>query len=413
MVNNTSKHIMEGFDKFISYDDAMNIFDSMNWKYPGKENININSSLNMISYDNVYSDQDIPEFNKSAVDGYALKSSDIINAAINNPAMLKVIGSSEAGEKFSEKIKENQCIEVYTGSEIPDGADAVVKVEDTEKHGDYIYVYSSLKHDNIFKKGEDIAKGYKILEKNERILPQHIAAMASVRIDNITVYKKIKIGIISTGNEIANKKIVNSTGILLKNYYNNNNFIETLDGGIYSDNAHDIVKGINNIINACDIIIVTGGTSLGRKDMTTDAVSSLGKLLFSGIAIKPGRTMAIFNVNNKPVISVSGLPVAALLSSLIFINRYIKNIYNFDYYKKITGILDENIHNKIGFTLFQICRAYETNNKIHILPLKTTGSGILSTIIYGNSIAMVPENLEGIENNKYVTVYMLGDIKWD
>ena len=114
--------------------------------------------------------------------------------------------------------------------------------------------------------------------------------------------------------------------------------------------------------------------------------------------------MAIFNVNNKPVISVSGLPVAALISSLIFINRYIKNIYNFDYYKKITGILDENIHNKIGFTLFQICRAYETNNKIHILPLKTTGSGILSTIIYGNSIAMVPENLEGIENNKYVTV---------
>jgi molybdopterin biosynthesis enzyme len=238
---------MEGFDKFISYGDAINIFDSMNWKYPGKENININSSLNRISYGNVYSDQDIPEFNKSAVDGYALKSSDIINAAINNPAMLKVIGSSEAGEKFLVKIKENQCIEVYTGSEIPDGADAVVKVEDTEKHGDYIYVYSSLKHDNIFKKGEDIAKGYKILEKNERILPQHIAAMASVRIDNITVYKKIKIGIISTGNELLNPgdpyidgKIYESNSIAIKAELSKYSAFSVKNYGIIKDDYSEI-----------------------------------------------------------------------------------------------------------------------------------------------------------------------------
>ncbi len=406
------KHIMEGFDKFISYNDAINIFDSIEWKYPDKENIDINNSLNRISYDDVYSNMDIPEFNKSAVDGYALRSEDVINASINNPARLKITGTVEADQKFSGKINENECVEIYTGSEIPDGSDAVVKVEDTEKDNNYIYVYSSIKKDNIFKKGEDISNGYKIINKNEKILPQHIAAMASVKIKNIDVYKKIRIGIISTGNELINKKIVNSTGILLKNYYNNY-FIETLNGGIYGDNNKDIINGVKNIIDKCDIIIITGGTSLGRKDNTTDAISSIGKLLFSGIAIKPGRTMALFNLNNKPVLSVSGLPVAALLSSLIFVNQYIKNLYNFDYYNKINGILDENIHNKIGFTLFQICKIYIKNNEIHVLPLKTTGSGILSTIIYGNSIVMVPENIEGIENNKNVTAYIIGDIKWD
>ncbi len=407
-----AKHIMEGFDRFLPYNDALHIFDSIKWRYPNSENTGINSSLNMISYTDVYSDYDIPEFNKSAVDGYAVISGDIISASINNPAVLKIRGYSEAGEKFSGKIDRNECIEVYTGSEIPDGADAVVKVEDAEKHGNCIHVYSPVKRDNIFKHGEDIPAGYKIVGRNEKISPQHIAAMASAGINNIYVYKKIRIGIISTGNELANKKIVNSTGILLKNYYNSH-FTETMDGGIYGDNADDIITGIKNIIDVCDIIIVTGGTSLGRKDKTTDAISSTGEMLFSGIAIKPGRTAALFDVNSKPVISVSGLPVAALISSLIFINRYIKNLYSFDYYSKITGILDENIHNKIGFTLFQICRTYVKGNRVHILPLKTTGSGILSTIIYGNSIAMVPENLEGIENNKDVTVYMLGDIKWD
>ena len=407
------KHIMEGFDKFISYKEAVNIFNSIKWEYPAYENVGINNSINRIIYNDILSNMDVPEFDKSAVDGYAVRSVDTLNASVNNPSKLTIIGSESAEEKFDQNLNINECIEVYTGSEIPQGADSVIKVEETERSGNYIYVYSySGENKNIFKKGEDLSKNYRILKKGDKILPQHLAAMASVKINNVNVYKKIVIGIINTGNEIINKKIINSTGILLKNYYSRP-YTEVVDGGICGDDEECIINHINKIIDKCNIIIITGGTSLGRRDKTTDAVSIIGSILFSGVAIKPGRTVALFNIKNKPVISVSGLPVAALISSLVFVNMYIKKISNFDIYDKINGILDENIHNKIGFTTFQICRAYTVNNRIHIKPLRTTGSGILSSIIYGNSIVMVPDYKEGIEAGNIINAYKIGDIEWD
>ena len=136
------KHIMEGFDKFISYKEAVNIFNSIKWEYPAYENVGINNSINRIIYNDILSNMDVPEFDKSAVDGYAVRSVDTLNASVNNPSKLTIIGSESAEEKFDHNLNINECIEVYTGSEIPQGADSVIKVEETERSGNYIYVYS-------------------------------------------------------------------------------------------------------------------------------------------------------------------------------------------------------------------------------------------------------------------------------
>ena len=136
-------------------------------------------------------------------------------------------------------------------------------------------------------------------------------------------------------------------------------------------------------------------------------------MLFSGVSIKPGRTIGLFNIKNRPVLSVSGLPVAALLSSMIFVYSYIKNIYGVNYIHRASSILDESIHNRAGFTTFQIARSYAIDGELHSIPLNTKVSGNLTAIIKGNSIIKIDENLEGIPEGSRVNIYVIGDIKWD
>jgi molybdopterin molybdotransferase len=407
------KHIMKGFDHLLSYKDAISIMYSENWKYPQTVNYDIEDSLGKISAMEVISGINIPQHDKSAMDGYAVIARDTVNASATNPAILKMTGINAAGDLPGDKLCRGECREIYTGSIMPSGSDAVVKAEDCENVGGLIYIYSSIKPgDNVSTIGEDIKAGDTILAKNSIIMPQNISAIKATGIKDVMVYGEIIIGIINTGKELVNGQIENSTGILLKTFYSSR-FTKTISGGIVNDDKDAIASKVRSLIGKCNIIIVTGGSSLGRRDMTTDALSSEGKLLFSGVSIKPGRTVALFNIKGKPVLSVSGLPVAALLSSLAFINNYIKNKYGIEYIHKSISILDEGIHNKIGFTTFQIAKTVYKGGELHSIPLKTTASGMISALIRGNSIIMVDENQEGIEQGSRVKIYEMGDIKWD
>jgi molybdopterin molybdotransferase len=136
-------------------------------------------------------------------------------------------------------------------------------------------------------------------------------------------------------------------------------------------------------------------------------------MLFSGVSIRPGRTIALFNVDNMPVLSVSGLPVAALMSSLIFVNRYVQNAFGLEITEKAPAILEERIHNKTGFTTFQVMNAFVKDGEIHARPLETTASGRISSLLMGNSFTLIDENLEGMEKGRRIIINVIGDIKWE
>ncbi len=404
------KRIMKGLDKFISYHEALKRIDlKLNIE---KEEIKIEDSLNRIAAVDIISNNFLPEKNKSAVDGYAIISDDTISASEENPARLKIKHSIRPGESPGS-ISDGECVEIYTGACIPINANAVVKVEDTKNINDLLFVYRYVQAGkNIFKIGEDISPGFNIINKNSFIGPQHISAMFSINIDKIIVYKKIRICIINTGDEVYYGSIRNSTGYLLKFFYSLP-YINVKDPIVCRDNDKEIENAINENINKCDIMIITGGSSLGRYDLTTDILSKLGKCIFSGVAIKPGRTVSLFNLNNIPVISCSGLPVAALLSSYFIISKIMKNTFNINIEKPVFGRISTNVSNSIGFTKFQICRAYISNGNLLIEPLKTTGSGLISSIINGNSFIILDDNIEGIEKDSMVKAYMIGDMKWE
>ncbi len=407
------KHIMNRFDTLLPLREAVEIFDATQWNLPGCETLNIEYSSGKISTSSVYSNVNIPGENKAAMDGYAVKYMDTLNASDHNPAKLELTGVNMAGGYAGNPLEYGQCREIYTGSIMPEGADAVIKVENCEQSGNYIYVYSPVSSgENMASTGEDIAVGSMILHRKSIVRPQHISAARAAGIENINVYRNISIGIVNTGRELVTGQINNSTGSLLMSFYRNS-FMDTIDGGIADDDIDSIREKIINLRDRCNIIIVTGGSSLGRKDLTTDALSGLGKMLFSGVAIKPGRTIAVFNMNNIPVLSVSGLPVAALLSSLIFISRYIHNAFGLEFIEKASAILEERIRNKTGFTTFQVMDTFPDQRELHTKPLETSASGKLSSLLRGNSFTVIDENLEGIEKGSRIIVNVIGDIKWE
>ena len=407
------KRIMERFESLLPYSEAVSIFDAVPWNLPGYGPVNIEDAAGKISACSVFSPVNIPDRNKAAMDGYAVKHQDTVNASVHNPARLELAGVNIAGGSSGKPLKDGQCREIYTGSIMPEGADAVIKVENCEQSGDHIYVYSPvLAGENVASAGEDITSGSLILGGKSMIRPQNISSMTAAGIKSVMVYKNITIGIVNTGMELLTGQINNSTGSLLRSFYRRP-FIDIIDGGIADDSTGSIIEKISNLRGKCNIIIVTGGSSLGRKDLTTDAISRLGKMLFSGVAIKPGRTIALFNMDNTPVLSVSGLPVAALLSSLIFVNRYVHNAFGIELTEKAPAILDERIHNKTGFTTFQVTNAFVRDGEIHARPLETTASGRISSLLRGNSFTLIGENLEGIEKDGRIVINIVGDIKWE
>ncbi len=408
-----AKHIMKGFDSLLPCDNAISRFSSETWECPDTEKISINCASGKISSENIISPHCIPDHDKSAMDGYAAISGDTIGASPSNPVKLALKGVSAAGDPPGDALYQGQCREVYTGSILPPGSDAVASAENCEAVDDSVYVYSqSNRGDNVVKIGEDIKKGDIIMHGNSIIYPQNLASMKSLGINSVKVYKNITIGIINTGKELVNNQIENSTGVILRTFYTSN-FTETIDGGIVDDDISSIREKVKFIIDRCHILIITGGSSIGKRDMTTEALSMEGKLIFSGVSIKPGRTIALFKIRNRPVLSVSGFPVAALISSMVFVNRYIKDLYGIEYIHKSSSIMDENIHNKIGFTTYQIARTYLKNGELHSIPLKTTASGMISALINGNSIIRINDNMEGLRQGTRTNIYIIGDIKWD
>lgn len=407
------KHIMERFDSLLSYIEAISIFDAVHWNLPGCEIVEVEHASGKISASRILSPVNIPDKNKAAMDGYAVNHQDTVNASDHNAARLRLDGVNIAGGNAGLPLRSGQCREIYTGSIMPEGADAVIKVENCEQSDDYVYVYSPvLPGENIASTGEDITIGSPLLWEKAIVRPQNISAMNAAGIKSIMVYRNITIGIVNTGRELVTGQINNSTGALLRSFYQNS-FINIIDGGIVDDSTDPIRNKILNLGSKCNIIIVTGGSSLGRKDLTTDAISEIGKMLFSGVAIKPGRTIALFDMDGTPVLSVSGLPVAALLSSLIFVNRYIYNAFGIELTEKAPAILDERIHNKTGFTTFQVMDTFEKGGELHARPLETTASGRISSLLQGNSFTSIDENLEGIEEGSRIMINVIGDIKWE
>jgi len=282
------------------------------------EEIDIAYAGNRVLAERVIADIDVPPFTRAAMDGYAVIAADTFNAKRLEPIELELIDSIEAGEISSKRVERGTCIQIATGAPLPQGSDAVVMVEDTETQGSKVKIYEPVyPGGNVSLQGEDIKKGTLLLEIDTWLTPAKVGTLAALGKRTVKVFVKPRIAIIPSGNEIvgvgrplAQGKLFDVNSYTLAALVQENGCLPHIYP-IMSDELENIKSLLNQALS-CHLIVITGGSSVGERDLIAKVLDDLGTLLFHGIAVKPGKPTVAALVEGKLVIGMPGYPTSCL-----------------------------------------------------------------------------------------------------
>lgn len=345
---------MKPLKSLTSLKDALNIMEENSGPIDRKEEVGITEAFGRVLAEDVTADMNIPPFDRAAMDGYAVRAEDTFGAGQFKPKKLKFVGKIHAGEISKKQVKSGCCIQVATGSPVPEGADAVVIVENTESVRDTVKVFKPVyPGSSVSTKGSDIETGETALRNGEFLNSARIGVLAAIGLKSIKVYEKPKIGILSTGNEIVKiGKKLKAGEIYDINSYTISSVVAENGGipmnlGILKDKKDEITEGIKKAMKS-DIIVLSGGSSAGEMDILFDVVESLGRVLFHGIAVKPGKPTICGIFNGRLVIGMPGYPTSCLINSYIFMAPLVRKMARLP--KKDQNIVRKRISSRIVST---------------------------------------------------------------
>ena len=404
--------------KFIALEEALEILNK-NTKALKSEVVSIKDSLKRVLYGDVKSKINNPPFNKSVFDGYAFKSEDSKGTSKENPIELKIVDEIFAGMWPEIEIKHGEAIRIMTGAPIPVGADCVLKQEETERHGDLVKIFKEMKaNENISFMGEDIKIGETLIKKGKRLDYADLGIMASSGISEVLVYKKPRVSIISTGDEVCD---INSTlkpgKIYDSNLYSLSARIEELGYNVLSmehvgDNILKIGEAIEKAFEKSDIVFTTGGASVGEKDLMQKVSESIGfEKLFWKIKIKPGSAVVCSKREEKILISLSGNPNAALTTFELLGKSVLKKLEGEEEninIKREKGVLMDSFNKKSPQRRFLRGNIIydEKGAKVYITQIKS-GNGILSSLLNANCLIEIEKGNEGLNRGEVVNIIKL------
>ena len=378
-----------------------------------EESVDLANAVGRIAVEDIDAPIDVPPFDRSAVDGYAVRAEDTYGASPTSPVELKLARS--------QPLERGKAITVHTGDRLPLGANAVVMKEFVEEREDRVLIYTSVPaYANVSRRGEDFRRGDRVLHRGEIIKPWHIAALASMGITRLRVFERIRASIIAIGSELVEPSIgpsaydrglvLSSTPYLIATELSRLGFFEPRYMGIVPDDVNEIRRRIEEALKWSHIVITTGGTGPGSRDLTARAVESLGEVVVRGIAIRPGRPTSAAVVDGKPVYMLSGLPVASFIALRFFVIPSLCRRLGISFeWQKVVARLGRRVANVVGYRSFVRVKLLRDPEKPEIVaePLAARGSGLISTLIRANGILEIPENVEGFEEGESVEVYLL------
>ncbi|HAT4242421.1 molybdopterin molybdotransferase MoeA [Clostridium perfringens] len=404
--------------KFIALEEALEILNK-NTKALKSEVVSIKDSLKRVLYGDVKSKINNPPFNKSVFDGYAFKSEDSKGTSKENPIELKIVDEIFAGDFSEIEIKSGEAVRIMTGAPIPVGADCVLKQEETERHGDLVKIFKEMKsNENISFMGEDIKIGETLIKKGKRLDYADLGIMASSGISEVIVYKKPRVSIISTGDEVCD---INSTlkpgKIYDSNLYSLSARMEELGYHVLSmehvgDNILKIGEAIEKAFEKSDIVFTTGGASVGEKDLMQKVAESIGfEKLFWKIKIKPGSAVVCSKMEEKILISLSGNPNAALTTFELLGKPVLKKLEGKEEninIKREKGVLMDSFNKKSPQRRFLRGNVIydEKGAMVYITQIKS-GNGILSSLLNANCLIEIEKGNEGLNRGEVVNIIKL------
>ena len=376
----------------------------------GEEKISLDKSLGRYLNVDLRSKINLPPFNNSAVDGYALLKNDILN---KNKKLI-VNQRLAAGDENSNILERGEAARIFTGAQMPLNSKTVVMQENVDVDINQISIIKMPHYgENCRLAGEDIIKGKKIFSKGEKINSTNINLIAAIGKKNIIVKKKLKIGFYTNGDELREpsenlkgSEINNSNSYSLKALLKKP-YIESAYLGVLRDRKQIIEKLLLKSVNKFNVIITAGGASVGEEDHLIKTINKLGKLFFWKTAIKPGRPLAIGKIKNTIVICLPGNPVSVHLLYAMIIAPFLKYLCSGKFFvpKGILAKTDFTMKKKNNRLEWLRVNINKKEKNLVVSKYKKQGSGMISSMVFSDGILEIPEDINLISKNDYFNFY--------
>jgi molybdopterin molybdotransferase len=375
-------------------------------------------SLGRVLSQDISASFDLPPFDKSPLDGYALRAADIKDAARQNPVTLQVIEEIQAGYMPREQVAAGTAIKVMTGAPIPVGADAVVKFEDVQRTGDLIELTAPEKSGgNIISLGEDVKQGEIVAQRGTLINPPLLGLLAAVGISQAPVFRQLKTAIFSTGDELMEPKEKLLPGKIydsnLHSLFANCASLGAVPTslGTVPDEKEAIVNRLLTALDQADVVITTGGVSVGDFDLVPAALAEIGaEVIFHRLKMKPGSPMIAAQYQNKLIIGLSGNPAAAFITFDLIAVPALKKMMGLSspLYPELKAILTETYNKPSNQRRFLRAKLYQDKEKLCVKLTGNQSNGILKSLVNCNALIDIPAGSGSLAAGAEVRVVMLG-----
>ena len=318
---------MRPFRETIPIDEALRIVDEAARPLDRTVRVGLTEAHGRVLAAGIVADADVPPFDRAAMDGYAVVAADTSGASREDPARLRYVATVHTGEVSARVLGAGECIQIATGAPLPDGADAVVMVEQTDRRGDAVGVFTTVQpRQHVGRRGADIAAGQTVLRPGDVLTPSRVGSIAALGLAEVEVYDRPRVGIVSTGDEIVEPGRPLAPGQI----YDINRFtlgaVIAEHGGVAA--AHpitgDSLEALGAAVDAIvargtDILVFSGGSSVGERDLTRDVLRQKGDVAFHGIAVKPGKPTAFGHIGATPVLGMPGYPTSCLSNAYLLL----------------------------------------------------------------------------------------------
>ena len=407
------------FRKLVSLDEAMQILKQQFYAKPvGIEQVSLPQAHQRVLAKDVKAPLNVPPFSRSTVDGYAVKAESTFGADEEHPITLKLLGCVTIGKMPNIVVEEKTTVGIVTGAPLPSGADAVVMMEYTIQKNSLVSIYRPVsKGENVMEAGSDIRKGETAIKKDQTLSSRDVGVLSALGFTKVDVYKRPRVAVISTGAEIVEPGDPLPLG---KIYDINAHTIsaavqecggQSLNFGIIPDKIDELKAVLKKALNSADIVITSGGVSVGPMDVVPKVLNMLGKpgVIISGIAIKSGKPTTIAIVDGKPIFSLPGHPTSSLLIFHILVRSIILKIAGRRQEPPFTlkATTSEKMFQAKGrrtFVMVNLIR--DRAGKSLAQPVLLGLSGAITTLSKADGFVIIPERRQFINAGEEVTVYL-------
>lgn len=395
----------------LNVDDALRKLGDLTSPVLDTEVIPLTESKGRVVASTVDAPMDLPPFDASAMDGYALHANDL-----NQDGELAVVGESRAGHVCQDPVAPGTAIRIFTGAPIPRGTSAVVIQEDVERHGDQIRFRASLEiGENIRSRGHDIAKTQLLAKGGDRLDAYKISWLAACGVTNVTAVRRIRVALFSTGDELIDPgtplgpgQIYDANRTALRELVSERP-VEVLDLGALPDNPQAINRALETAVETADVVVTSGGVSVGDADYVKDVVAQAGSLDFWKIALKPGKPLAVGRVGKALFFGLPGNPVSTIITYLLFVAPTIDRLCGMPDSTpyRLPAILQGTIEHHRGRREY-VRGIFGTNgDRVTVSPTGDQSSNRLATFANANCLIVVPEQTDDIKAGSIVDIVLL------